>query len=230
MGGTGRILPVEMTHKKHPDKSGGEPPVAEVPVEEAVSEAGDSEVLEALPVEEGVADDGAPSAEEVLKQELAKTNDRYLRMAADFDNFRKRQVKERQDLVAYANETMVLDVLPVLDNLERALGAIGGAKDSADGHAGVIKGVELTMRMFQQILARNGVERIKAVGLKFDPHFHEAIAQVPSDGAEPETVVEEAEAGYSLNSRVIRPAKVKVAKPPAPAPQEEEKAKEETDA
>jgi molecular chaperone GrpE len=219
-----------MTHKKHASQ-----PEAGAAPEGAVDgqAAGEAEeVLEALPVEEAAVEAVVPSAEDALKQELAKTNDRYLRMAADFDNFRKRQVKERADLVAYANESMVLDILPVLDNLERALAAVGGAKDTADGHAGVIKGVELTMRMFQQILSRNGVERIKAVGQKFDPHYHEAIAQVVSEGADPETVVEEAEAGYSLNARVIRPAKVKVAKPPAPAPNEEEelKAKEEQDA
>jgi molecular chaperone GrpE len=218
-----------MTHKKHQDQPEAEP-APEGAVEAPASEAGDEEVLEALPVEEAVADApeaAVPPAEEVLKVELAKVNDRYLRMAADFDNFRKRQVKERADLVAYANESMVLDILPVLDNLERALSAVGGAKDLADHHAGVIKGVELTMRMFQQILSRNGVERLKAVGQKFDPHLHEAIAQVVTEEAEPETVVEEAEAGYSLNARVIRPAKVKVAKPPAPAPEEELKAKEE---
>jgi len=221
-----------MTHKKHQNQPEVEP-APEGAVEEPVLEAVESEVLEAMPVEEAACDApeaAVPSAEEVLKQELAKTNDRYLRMAADFDNFRKRQVKERADLVAYANETMVLDILPVLDNLERALAAIGGLRDAADGHAGVIKGVELTMRMFQQILVRNGVERIKAVGEKFDPHRHDAIAQVVTDEAEPETVVEEAEAGYLLNARVIRPAKVKVAKPPAPAPEEELKAKEDTDA
>jgi len=223
-----------MTHKKHKGVPEGETAVPEVIAAEPVPEAGDADVLEALPVGEAgcdAPDAGKPSVEDELRQELAKTNDRYLRMAADFDNFRKRQVKERQDLISYANESMVLDILPVLDNLERALAASGGSKDTVEGQAGVIKGVELTMRMFQQILSRSGVERIKAVGQKFDPHLHEAIAQVLTDEAEPETVMEEAEAGYSLNARVIRPAKVKVAKPPAPAPQEdveeELKAKEE---
>jgi len=200
--------------------------------EGAAAVSGDDEMLEALPVEESPDNipAGVPSVEQELKQELAKLNDRYLRLAADFDNFRKRQVKERQDLIAYSNESLVLDMLPVLDNLERALAAVGGASDAADGHAGVIKGVELTSRMFHQILARNGVERINAVGQKFDPHRHDAIAHVESDEAEPETVVEEAQAGYLLNARVIRPAKVKVAKSPSPAPQEEVKAKEDTDA
>jgi len=216
-----------MTHKKHPEQPEAEPAPEE-------TGAGETDVLEALPAEDAPcepAEAGKPPIEEELKQELAKLNDRYLRMAADFDNFRKRQVKERQDLVSYANETMVLDILPVLDNLERALAANGDAKDE-DCQAGVIKGVELTMRMFQQILSRNGVERIKAVGQKFDPRLHEAIAPVMTDQMEPETVVEEAEAGYSLNARVIRPAKVKVAKPPVPAPNEDDvlKAKEDQDA
>jgi len=220
-----------MTHKKHKEEQGVESKAPEEVTAQPVSNDTDSEVLEALPMTEAVCDAPvveAPSVEDELKQELAKTNDRYLRMAADFDNFRKRQVKERQDLVAYANESLLLDILPVLDNLERALAASGGLKDTVDGQAGVIKGVELTMRMFHQILVRNGLERIKAVGQAFDPHRHEAIAQVITDEAEPETVVEEAEAGYLLNTRVIRPAKVKVAKSPSPAPNEEEmKAKEE---
>ena len=220
-----------MTHKKHKEEQGVESKAPEEVTAQPVSNDTDSEVLEALPMTEAVCDAPvveAPSVKDELKQELAKTNDRYLRMAADFDNFRKRQVKERQDLVAYANESLLLDILPVLDNLERALAASGGLKDTVDGQAGVIKGVELTMRMFHQILVRNGLERIKAVGQAFDPHRHEAIAQVITDEAEPETVVEEAEAGYLLNTRVIRPAKVKVAKSPSPAPNEEEmKAKEE---
>ena len=220
-----------MTHKKHKEEQGVESKAPEEVTAQPVSNDTDSEVLEALPMTEAVCDASvveAPSVEDELKQELAKTNDRYLRMAADFDNFRKRQVKERQDLVAYANESLLLDILPVLDNLERALAASGGLKDTVDGQAGVIKGVELTMRMFHQILVRNGLERIKAVGQAFDPHRHEAIAQVITDEVEPETVVEEAEAGYLLNTRVIRPAKVKVAKSPSPAPNEEEmKAKEE---
>jgi len=222
---------------EEPGKQGTDPEGSEAPTDSL--SGNDAEVLEAQPIGDGEAIDvpgeeegcDRPSVEEELRQELQKTSDRYLRLAADFDNFRKRQVKERQDIVAFANESLVLDILPVLDNLERALTASGVSREMSGGMAGVVKGIELTMRMFQQTLTRNGVERILAVGQKFDPHRHEAIAQVPADGVEPETITEEAEAGYTLSGRVIRPAKVKVARPPAPAPREEtEKAKEETDA
>ncbi len=175
------------------------------------------EVLEARPVEEAVPEPVPAGAEGGKKNEGTgpeEGRERYLRLAADFENYRKRQAKERREIVATANEALVLDILPVLDNLERAIAAGTGAKDGSPGNRGVMAGVELTLRMFQGVLGRNGVERMKVLGEKFDPHRHEAIAQSADSGAEPDTILEEAEAGYTLGGRVIRPAKVRVARPP----------------
>jgi molecular chaperone GrpE len=159
-----------------------------------------------------------PPAEAALDEaraRLEELNDRYVRLLADFDNYRKRAQREKQELLAGPGEGFVLDLLPVLDNLERAVAAARNA--ARNGHAleSLLKGVELTMRMFQGVLARNGVERIAAAGEPFDPHRHEALVQEERDGVSAETVVEELEAGYVLRGRVLRPAKVKVAKPRA---------------
>jgi len=199
-------------------------------------ETGNGEVLEALPA--GAEAPSATSADEAekevgsdfekLKKELGVVNGRYLRLAADFDNYRKRQARERLEMAQFANESLVIDILPILDNLERALSAADGSK----GLESVVKGVELTFRMFQGVLGKTGVERMKVLGEKFDPHFHEAVAQKVTDEVETETITDELEAGYTLNGRVVRPAKVRVARP-SPSEngaKEETKEKEETDA
>ena len=157
---------------------------------------------------------GAGTTEPVFMSEeeekLADANDRYLRLMADFDNFRKRTQKERQDIQAYATEDVVREILPVMDNLERALLA-GREKGNED--SGVMKGVDLTLRMFQVVLEKFGVTRIKAAGEPFDPHRHEAIMQSESPEVVVETVSEELEPGYVMRGRVVRPARVRVLKP-----------------
>ena len=151
------------------------------------------------------------------EEKLAEANDRYLRLMADFDNFRKRSAKERLDAQAYAVEEVIREIIPVVDNLERALAS---AQEGAgtDGVAGVIKGVELTLRMFQGVLGKFGVERISAVGKPFDPNQHEALMQLETDEVTVETVSEELEPGYTMKGRIVRPARVKVLKPKAAAP------------
>lgn len=149
---------------------------------------------------------------------LAEANERYVRLMADFDNFRKRAAKERVELLAGAGEDLLRDVLPVVDNLERALAA--GAAAGANAADAVVKGVELTLRQFQSVLARHGVERIPAKGQPFDPHQHEAIAQVELEDITEDTVVEELEPGYLIRGRVLRPVKVRVAKPKPAGPAE----------
>ncbi|MEK7474155.1 MAG: nucleotide exchange factor GrpE [Candidatus Coatesbacteria bacterium] len=154
---------------------------------------------------------------------LAEANERYVRLAADFDNYRKRSQRESQELAAGAGEALVKDLLPVLDNLERALAACAEAKvEDGSPHAAAVesvaKGVELTMRQFQAVLAKQGVERIQAVGKPFDPHRHEALLQEEREDATVETVTGELEAGYVLRGRVLRPAKVRVARPSSARP------------
>ena len=190
------------------EEAGSEAPLSDSAVGEPAAETGDK-VLEAKCVEEPEVPADGP------EKRLQEVQDRYLRLAADFDNYRKRQARERGEVVLMANESLIGGLLPVLDNLERAIAAMLGARENRQGVESVLKGVELTLRMFQGTIAGAGVERMQAYGEVFDPHRHEAVGQVETNDSPPDTVVEEMEAGYLLNGRVLRPAKVKVARPPA---------------
>ena len=162
--------------------------------------------------EERPATDGAPVTDDIeeLKRQLAEKNDRLLRALAEADNVRRRAQRDREESMRYAGEALVRDVIPVLDNLDRALDAA-----RATGEApGVVDGVELIRREFLKVLERHGVTRYSALGQRFDPNHHEAIARVVSVDNEPDTVVGETAAGYSLRGRVIRPAQVAVAAAP----------------
>ena len=145
---------------------------------------------------------------EDLRRELADKQDRLLRALAEADNIRRRTQREREDYVRYANESLLRDLIPVLDNLDRALEA---ARSSGGG---VVAGVELIQREFLKVLERAGVTRYSAVGQVFDPTRHEAISRVISADAAPDSVVAETLPGYLLNGRVLRPALVAVAAAP----------------
>lgn len=152
-----------------------------------------------------------PSAEPAEPTvEVAELRDRHLRLLADFDNFRKRAERELEERTRYVLAEPIRELLPVLDNLERALVAQGAEGD-------LIRGVEMTARQFLDVLRRFGVEPVPAVGARFDPRRHEAVMSVESpDVAEP-TVVEELQRGYVLRDRLLRPALVRVAVPAAGA-------------
>ncbi len=156
------------------------------------------------------------------EQKLAEANERYVRLLADFDNYRKRVRKEREVLRQSAAEDIALDLIPVIDNLERAVAA--AKNDASDSSGSVLKGVELTLKLFGGALSRHGIERMSCIGEKFDPTRHEAVAQVASEDAEPETVIEEIAPGYTINGRIIRAPKVTVA---ATTPKTQEQAGEE---
>jgi molecular chaperone GrpE len=145
-----------------------------------------------------------------LRRQLAEKNDRLLRALAEADNTRRRAQRDREDAVRYAAEGLLRDIIPVLDNLDRALEA---ARAAGDG-SGLLDGVELIRREFLKVLERHGVSRYSALGQRFDPNQHEAIARVVSVDKEPDTVVGETAAGYALRGRVIRPAQVAVAAAP----------------
>ena len=153
---------------------------------------------------------------------LKDTHDRLLRTAAEFDNFRKRAVKEKEDVQRFGIERLLKDFLPVMDNLERAL-------DHAEQHEPrqVIEGVRLVQKLFESTLAKHGVVGFSALGKPFDPGLHEALMQQDSD--EPAgTVVSEMARGYKLNERLVRPAAVVVAKPrtqPAAPPASDQEGK-----
>jgi molecular chaperone GrpE len=150
-----------------------------------------------------------PSHDE-LQRQLAEKNDRLLRALAEADNIRRRAQRDRDDYVKYANESLLRDLIPVLDNLDRAL-------ESARATAGaesVVTGVELIQRELMRVLERAGLTRYSAMGQPFDPTRHEAIARVVSAQAAPDTVVSETAPGYLLHGRILRPAMVAVAAAP----------------
>ena len=147
---------------------------------------------------------------EDLRRQLDDKQDRLLRALAEADNIRRRAQRDRDDYVKYATETLVRDLIPVLDNLDRALEA---ARATAGGGS-VATGVELIQRELLRVLERSGVSRYSAVGQPFDPTRHEAIARVVSTEAAPDTVVNETAPGYLIHGRVLRPAMVAVAAAP----------------
>jgi molecular chaperone GrpE len=138
--------------------------------------------------------------------ELAQLKDRHLRLLADFDNFRKRAEREREERARYSLAEPLRDLLPVVDNLERALAARGSLDD-------LRLGVEMISRQFEEVLRRFGVTAVASVGQRFDPRVHEAVSRVESPGVEAPTVIDEMQRGYRLHDRVLRPAMVRVAVP-----------------
>ncbi|MGH2976812.1 MAG: nucleotide exchange factor GrpE [Gaiellaceae bacterium] len=146
--------------------------------------------------------------EQVEEQQPEKQDDRLLRLAADFENYKKRAARERAEYVALANERLIAELLPILDDLERALSA-------AEEHqeAQLEEGVRLVHRSLAALLQRHGVTPIETDG-KFDPHVHEALLSQPSE-AEEGSVIDVVQKGYKLGDRVVRPSRVVVAAPPA---------------
>ena len=142
--------------------------------------------------------------------EAAVNWDKFLRERADLENLRKRFQKEKEDLFKYGNENLIQEILPSVDNLERAL-----EHATADNCASAIsEGVKMTLNMLLASLKKFGVTPIEAKGATFDPAFHQAMAQVEDSGQEPNTVVQEFQKGYMLNDRLLRPAMVTVATAP----------------
>lgn len=149
---------------------------------------------------------------EAQAKELRELQEKYLRLVADFENYKKRIHKERVELLRMANEGLLLELLPVLDNLERALRAARSSPSPVASES-LIEGIEITLRLFKGILEKAGVKEIESVGQPFDPTLHHAVEQVESACDPEDTVVEEVLRGYLLDQRVLRPALVKVSKP-----------------
>ena len=148
---------------------------------------------------------GADAAE--LTRQRDDYYDRLLRKTAEFDNYRKRTDRERQQLAEAAAADLIKDLLPLLDDLERALKA-----DAGSDPAGVRRGVELIHKQLLETLRKRGVAPIDALGQDFDPHFHNAVTYEPAEGRREGEVIEEFARGYMLGDRLLRPAMVKVAK------------------
>jgi len=154
---------------------------------------------------------------EVLKNQLEEKDEqikslqeKLLYLQADFENFKKLKAKERVDTINFANEAIVKEILPVVDNLEMAL----KHAESTDNYKSIHEGVVMTLNELQKVLEKNGVSVISAVGEKFDPNLHEAFYQEERDDVEQETVVAEFQKGYLLRERLIRPSRVTVSKKP----------------
>jgi len=162
-------------------------------------------------------EESSPSEIEKLRQDLvakeleAKKNyDLYLRQVAELENFKKRVAREKEEAIRYGNEALVKDLLPVLDNLERA---VEHAELGGNGKP-LLAGIELVLKGFLEVLEKHGVTQISAKGEPFNPQKHEAFAQVESTDHEPNTVVEELHKGYFMADRLLRPSLVSVAKLP----------------
>ncbi len=143
-----------------------------------------------------------------LEADAQEASARYLRLAADFDNFKKRVRQEQSDTLQHANADLIGKLLPVVDNFHRVLESAPEGSDDA-----WLKGIELTLQQFDELLTAQGVSAIEAVGTPFDPSLHEAIGHEESDEHPEDTVVTELRRGYRLNDRVVRPALVKVSRP-----------------
>lgn len=186
-----------------------EAPVQETAAEEVASteevteaddtvEAAEPEVqAEDIPPEEGFAD--------ALEAQLKEKNDRILRLQADFENFRRRTAKEKEELTAVITQNMLGDLLPLLDNFERAM-----AVEQTDGEA-FRKGVEMIFTQLKEVLDKNGLEHIEAEGQPFDPNVHQAVMRVENPDVSDGTVTQVLQKGYRAKGRVIRPAMVQVA-------------------
>jgi len=161
-------------------------------------------------VESETAGETSPETVEELRRQVEEKQDRLLRALAEAENFKRRTQRERDESIRYANESLLRDLIPVLDNFDRAL----GAARAAGGAEGVVGGVELIQRELLKVLERAGVTRYSALGQPFDPTRHEAIARVVSVDAKPGTVVAETMPGYLLHNRVLRAALVSVAAAP----------------
>ena len=181
-------------------------PELEEALREAVAAVQDTEDSEKELSESGVSDDDA----QALSEKLADAEERGLRLLADYENFRKRALRERQEAARYGSQNLVKDLLSVVDNLDRA---IDHAQQNEGGDLqSLLQGVELAQRDFTAALAKHHVIEIEALGKPFDPALHEAMVQVDSETAEPNTIIDVLEKGYQLHDRLVRPSRVVVAR------------------
>jgi molecular chaperone GrpE len=170
----------------------------------------------AADAEAAVVEEGALSVtkqlEEALAQKTAEASanwDKYLRERADLENYRKRVQREKEELLKYGNESLLLEVLPAVDSMEMAL-----SHATEESASAVIEGVNLTLTMLVSVLKKFGVTPVESKGKPFDPAFHQAMTQVESAECAPNTIIDEFQKGYMLNDRLLRAALVSVATAP----------------
>ena len=171
----------------------------EQPEENAAEAEAEKQEAESGETEDAPADHNEEKAEEVDEDLQTK----FLRLSADFQNYRRRVDKEKSDIYAYANEKIVLQLLEVMDNFERAMQA-------ADPEDKFSEGMSLIFKQLEDLLKKNNVEEIEALGKSFDPAYHNAVMTEAAEGAESGTITKVLQKGYTMNSKVIRPAMVAV--------------------
>lgn len=152
-----------------------------------------------------------------LSAELQEKNGKYLRLYAEFDNYKKRVSKDKEELIKYSNESLLYEILPFIDHLEMAL-----KHASNEVSSGLVQGVEITLRDLRKTLEKFGLTAIEADGKPFDPVVHHAMSQVERNDTENNTVVEEFRRGYMLRDKVLRPALVAVSKKTVKSGEQEE--------
>jgi len=186
-------------HQKHPNQTQSTEEVEERALaEEKKVESAEEDNLGAL-----------KKKLEAKGKEAEENYERMLRVAADFENYKKRAAREKEELTKYGNEDLIKAILPFLDNLEKAV----DHSETTQGMQSLVEGVKLTIQQLLQALNKFGLSPIESLGKPFDPAFHEAMMVVQTDQHEPNQVVEEFRRGYLLNDRLIRPATVSVSKP-----------------
>ena len=165
------------------------------------------EIEETAELDEQIQEEIAEDPLQVALNEAADNKDLYLRALADLENYRKRAQREKEDAIRFANDHILRNIIPVLDNLERA---IEHARTTIEDQGSLLEGVEMTLSQLHKVLESSGVTSIEAMGLPFDPNFHQAMGQIPTGDQPPNTVVQELQKGYLLNNRLLRPAMVMV--------------------
>jgi molecular chaperone GrpE len=161
-----------------------------------------------------------PEAQTARDEELKSLNDKYLRLAAEFDNYKRLAQRDQRDQIRFGNEQLLRELLPVVDNLERAIKAAQGNTSASTSSDGLVKGVDLTLKQLQGVLGKFGVQSIPTTGQPFDPSGHQAVASVPSAQIPDKHIVEEFQRGYRLHDRILRPAMVTVSSGAGSGPHE----------
>ena len=187
------------------------------------------------PVPNGKTEVSAQEYEALKKkvEELEGLRQKFLLAAADYENAKKRNIREKEDFIKFSQERILKEILPVLDNFERAVGHANDASASASGEETLrqnfktlMSGVQMVQKQLFDILKRHGLKRIETAGQAFDPHFHEVVAHVPEEGKE-DQIVDELEPGYTLHDRLLRAAKVRIRVSPEQKPPTSETKQEE---
>ena len=188
------------------------------PIDNAPEEDADEELVVAEGRQQEETKEEAPEPRLPADAEaLQELNNKYLRLYAEFDNYKKRVNKDKEELVRYGNESLLYALLPAIDNLELAL-----KHGACDPKTGVVQGVEITLKELQRTLEKFGLTRIGALGKKFDPSVHHAMTQVEREDMEEKMVAEELRAGYRYHDKVLRPSLVAVSVKPKKAAEAED--------